>query len=74
MPESDDAHISPEKLHAIAANKAELSRREFEHIHVCPDCLQAYAEAIRQRARNGKTKPPNTEQQRKKTDLIFQFI
>jgi hypothetical protein len=50
MPPKDE-HISVEKLEAIAKGKQELSRGEFEHIHVCAECLQAYAKAIRQRAK-----------------------
>jgi len=49
MPGPEDKHISSEKLQAIAEGKKDLSRREFEHIHVCR--LQAYAKAFRQRER-----------------------
>jgi hypothetical protein len=49
-------HISAEKLKAIAESKKELSRREFDHIHVCSQCLQAYAKAIRQRAKKDRDK------------------
>jgi hypothetical protein len=73
MPEFDETHISPEKLDALAADRAELSRLEFEHIHVCPECLQAYAEAIRERARRRKNKPSG-EKHYKDTDLVFQLV
>lgn len=52
-------HITPERLQDIGDGKTDLSRKEFEHIHVCPDCLQAYAEAVRERAK--KRKPGSSD-------------
>jgi hypothetical protein len=73
MTEPDDRHVPPEKLQAVRDNEGDLSRREFEHIHVCPDCLRAYADAFRERTKKAKTKPPSNDLQCRNSDLVFEF-
>ena len=65
MPQDNSEHIRPGKLDDISNDRGELTLEEFEHIHLCPACLQAYAQAFRDRA---------TKRSRSVDDKAFQEV
>ena len=45
----------------------------FEHLHVCPECLQAYAKAVRTRAKKKSGDDPEEKTRFRTSELILEL-
>jgi len=51
-------HIGADRISKVAHGTDLLTPEELEHVEHCSDCLDAIAESIRERLRQGKRERP----------------